>query len=80
MLIYLEAVPKQIRLKSQIGYAADKNIPLAPWIPIIGFCCKTPAKDINSPMKFPENGVPILASVAKKKIKDNIGVELASPL
>ena len=43
VLMYLEALPNDIRLNNQIEYAADKNIPVAPNIVIIGFNWKAPA-------------------------------------
>ena|ERR1700761_5491200 len=78
--IYLEAVPNEIRLNNQIEYPVPKKIPVAPNIAIIGFCWKAPANDINSPIKLPENGVAMLARVAKKKINDKIGMLVAIPL
>jgi hypothetical protein len=66
--------PKQIRLKSQIEYPAEKTIPVLINNPTTGLRMNVPFSDKNSPIQFLVVGVPALAIVKTKNNVAKIGI------
>lgn len=71
--------PKQIRLKIQIEYPAEKTIPVLINNPTTGLRIKVPLSDKNSPIQFAVVGVPILATVKAKNRAAKIGMQVVIP-